>query len=82
MSAMPVSINYFILLCRDIDTTVIVFHSYKDMYHAVCRDSVLNIGLVLMPQPNKTKPPLQDLAVVEGNSEKIRVEGPRHMMGE
>jgi len=26
----------------------------------------------LMPQPNKTKPPLQVLPVVEGNSEKIR----------
>jgi len=27
---------------------------------------------VLAPQPNKIKPPLQVLAVVEGNSEKIR----------
>jgi hypothetical protein len=30
--------------------------------------------LFLMPQPNKTKPPQQVLAVVEGNSEKIRFE--------
>ena len=32
-------------------------------------------------EPNKTKPPLQILAVVEGNSEKIRF-GIKHMMGE
>jgi hypothetical protein len=31
--------------------------------------------MFLMPQPNKTKPPLQVLAVVEGNSEKIRFVG-------
>ena len=28
---------------------------------------------VLVPQPNKTKPPLQVLAVAKGNSEKIKV---------
>jgi len=31
-------------------------------------------------EPNKTKPPLQFLAVVEGNSEKIRFRI-KHMMG-
>ena len=30
---------------------------------------------ILTPQPNKTKLPLQVLAVVEGNSEKIRFVG-------
>jgi len=29
--------------------------------------------LILTPQPNKTKPPLQVLAVAEGNSEKNKV---------
>ena len=28
---------------------------------------------VLVPHPNKTKPPLQVLAVAKGNSEKIKV---------
>jgi hypothetical protein len=28
---------------------------------------------ILTPQPNKNKPPLQVLAVAEGNSEKIKV---------
>src|SRR5882762_11839020 len=37
-----------------------------------------NWKLFLMPQPNKTKPPLQVLAVVEGNSEKIRLEVQTH----
>jgi hypothetical protein len=32
-------------------------------------------------EPNKTKPPLQDLAVVKGNSEKVRFSGIKHMMG-
>ena len=32
-------------------------------------------------EPNKTKPPLQVLAVVEGNSEKIRFRI-KHVMGE
>jgi len=35
----------------------------------------------LTPQPNKTKPPLQVLPVVEGNSEKIRF-GMEHVMGQ
>jgi superfamily II DNA or RNA helicase len=35
---------------------------------------------ILMPQPNKTKPPLQVLPVVEGNSEKIRFK--EHMIWE
>jgi hypothetical protein len=34
-----------------------------------------NFTLFLAPQPNKTKLPLQVLAVVEGNSEKIRFVG-------
>jgi len=34
-----------------------------------------------MPQPNKAKPPLQDLAVVKGNSEKIRFSGIKHVIG-
>jgi hypothetical protein len=33
-----------------------------------------------MPQPNKVKPPLQVLAVVEGNNEKIRF-GIEHVRG-
>ena len=35
---------------------------------------------ILTPQPNKTKPPLQVLAVVVGNSEKIRFRI-NHVMG-
>ena len=35
---------------------------------------------ILMPQPNKTKPPLQVLAVVEGNGEKTRFRI-KHVMG-
>jgi hypothetical protein len=33
------------------------------------------VYMFLTPQPNKTKPPLQVLPVIEGNSEKIRFVG-------
>jgi hypothetical protein len=33
------------------------------------------MDMFLMPQPNKTKPPLQVLPVVVGNSEKIKFVG-------
>jgi hypothetical protein len=37
--------------------------------------------MFLTPQPNKTKPPLQVLAVVEGSSEKNKVYRMKHVMG-
>lgn len=40
----------------------------------------ITMGLFSMPQPNKTKLPLQVLAVIEGNSEKIRSRF-KHMIG-
>jgi hypothetical protein len=60
------------------DTTAIVSRSYKMcilLYVEILYSMALNHGHVLMPQPNKTKPPLQVLPVVEGNSEKIRFVG-------
>ena len=42
---------------------------------------VMSEGTFCFKEPNKTKPPLQGLAVVKGNSEKIRFRI-KHVMGE
>ena len=64
-------INYFSLLHSYIYMTAVMSCSYKA---CIVLDSVHHSRLVLTPKPNKTKPPLQVLAVIEGNSEKIRFE--------
>ena len=51
------------------------FYICFDQFGAVPSDPIS------MPQPNKTKPPLQVLAVIKGNSEKIRFKI-KHVMGE
>ena len=51
-----------------------------DVYLTVCRILCSLALSFLMPQPNRTKPPLQVLPVVKGNSEKNKVCRMKHVM--